>query len=394
MQTSDFDFHLPSELIAAYPAAERDGSALMVISRGHPTAEPGLEAPPTIGRFRDLGEFLPPRSLLVVNETRVMRARLIGRKPTGGQIEVMLLSPAADGAEPTGAVASATEGEAGVARGEAQLWDALARGLGRSAGGLGEIPIGRDLKVQIVSRGERGAVRVRLVAPVGRRVADLIEEAGEIPLPPYIVAAREAAVGPRSGPEAPAASSDDRERYQTVYAATPGAVAAPTAGLHFTRPLMERLRAAGHDFAPLTLHVGAGTFRPVRGEDPAAHRMDVERYFIPPATADAVEEARRTGRPVVAVGTTVVRTLEAAAREGDGRIRAGAGATALFLRPGDDFRVVTDLITNFHLPRSTLLMLVAAFAGRERILAAYEDAIRARLRFYSYGDAMFIRGTA
>jgi S-adenosylmethionine:tRNA ribosyltransferase-isomerase len=231
------------------------------------------------------------------------------------------------------------------------------------------------------------------VAPAGRRIADLIEEAGEIPLPPNIVAAREAATNPSSSPGERGASSDDSERYQTVYAATPGAVAAPTAGLHFTRPLMERLRGAGHEFAPLTLHVGAGTFRPVRGEDPAAHRMDVERYFIPASTADAVEAARRTGRPIVAVGTTVVRTLEAAAREGDGRIRAGAGATALFLRPGAHFHVVTDLITNFHLPRSTLLMLVAAFAGRERILAAYEDAVRARLRFYSYGDAMFIRGT-
>jgi len=395
MQTSDFDFHLPPDLVAAYPAAERDGSALMVISRGAPTTRPAFSATPeprpVIGRFRELGEFLPPRSLLVVNETRVMRARLIGSKPTGGKVEVLLLSPASEGAEAASSFDSSTVSEAGSEGGEAQLWDALARGLGRSAGGPGDIRIGRDLRVQIVSRGERGAVRVRLLAPAGRRVADLIEEAGEIPLPPYIVAAREAAPSP--SPAGRAASSDDRERYQTVYAATPGAVAAPTAGLHFTQPLMERLRAAGHDFAPLTLHVGAGTFRPVRGEDPAAHRMDVERYFIPPATADAVEAARRTGRPIVAVGTTVVRTLEAAAREGDGRIRAGAGATALFLRPGADFHVVTDLITNFHLPRSTLLMLIAAFAGRERILAAYEDAIRARLRFYSYGDAMFIRGT-
>ncbi|HEY8925127.1 MAG TPA: tRNA preQ1(34) S-adenosylmethionine ribosyltransferase-isomerase QueA [Polyangia bacterium] len=390
MQTSDFDFHLPPELVATHPTAERDGSSLMVISRGPATTRPDFattpEPPPTLARFRDLGEFLPPRSLLVVNETRVMPARLIGSKPTGGKVEVLLLSPASDNAEPTGAFGSSTAREPGSERGEAQLWDALARGLGRFAGG--EIRIGRDLKVQIVSRGERGAVRVRLVAPAGRRVADLIEEAGEIPLPPYIVAAREASREGRT------ASSDDRERYQTVYAATPGAVAAPTAGLHFTHPLMERLRAAGHEFAPLTLHVGAGTFRPVRGEDLAAHRMDVERYSIPPATADAVEEARRTGRPIVAVGTTVVRTLEAAARDGDGRIRAGAGATALFLRPGAEFHVVTDLITNFHLPRSTLLMLVAAFAGRERVLAAYEHAIRARLRFYSYGDAMFIRGTA
>jgi len=381
MQTSDFDFHLPPELVAAYPAAERDGSALMVIARGDRPKPAGAaaprEAPAAIRRFRDLGEFLPPRSLLIVNETRVMPARLRGRKATGGQVEVLLLAPVQEG--------QGVEG--GADGGESQLWDALARGLGRSADG--ELRVGSDLKVHVVSRGERGAVRVRLAAPPGRRVAELIEEAGEIPLPPYIVAAREAA----GGAVARRPSSEDLERYQTVYAATPGAVAAPTAGLHFTRPLIERLRGAGHDFAPVTLHVGAGTFRPVRGEDLTAHRMDVERYFIPPATADAVEDARRTGRPVVAVGTTVVRTLEAAAREGDGRIRAGAGATALFLHPGAEFRVVTDLITNFHLPRSTLLMLVAAFAGRERILAAYEEAIRARLRFYSYGDAMFIRGT-
>ena len=385
MQTSDFDFHLPPELVAAYPAAERDGSALMVIARGDRPKPAGAAAPrealAAIRRFRDLGEFLPPRSLLIVNETRVMPARLRGRKATGGQVEVLLLGPVQEG-EARG------EGmEGGADGGESQLWDALARGLGRSADG--EIGVGSELKVHVVSRGERGAVRVRLAAPPGRRVAELIEEAGEIPLPPYIVAAREAA----GGAVARRPSSEDLERYQTVYAATPGAVAAPTAGLHFTRPLIERLRGAGHDFAPVTLHVGAGTFRPVRGEDLTAHRMDVERYFIPPATADAVEDARRTGRPVVAVGTTVVRTLEAAAREGDGRIRAGAGATALFLHPGAEFRVVTDLITNFHLPRSTLLMLVAAFAGRERILAAYEEAIRARLRFYSYGDAMFIRGT-
>jgi len=268
----------------------------------------------------------------------------------------------------------------------------MARGLGRSVGPGSDIRCAGGLIARILSRGERGSVRVRLTPPPGRRVAELIEEVGEVPLPPYIVAARQAGAGqdPASRAGGP---SDDRERYQTVYASAPGAIAAPTAGLHFTKGLIERLRTAGHDFAPVTLHVGAGTFLPVRGEDLDAHRMEVERYFIPEATARAIADARRTGRAIVAVGTTVVRTLEAAAREHGGTIRAGDGATALFLRPGATFQVVTDLITNFHLPRSTLLMLVAAFAGRERILRAYEAAIRARLRFYSYGDAMFIRGT-
>lgn len=413
MYASDFDFVLPPELIAPYPAAERDGSALLVLERAAPrstaqVADPGGSAPrPTpgpglpgrlpdrlqISKFRALGEFLPPRSLLVVNETRVFPARLIGRKPTGGRVELLLLQRAGG------------EVEASPAGGEVQIWDAMARGLGRPSGSAHEIFFAGNLIAQIVQRGEEGAVRVRLLAPTGRRVADLIEEIGEVPLPPYIVAARgeggpssgmASRARPTPGPAAAAAppGSDDRERYQTVYASAPGAVAAPTAGLHFTTELLGRLRASGHDILPLTLHVGPGTFRPVRVEDINQHQMDVEQYLVPVATAAAIEEARRTGRAIVAVGTTVVRALEAAARQGDGKVRAGAGATALFLRPGDEFQVVTDLITNFHLPRSTLLMLVAAFAGRERVMAAYAAAIRAGLRFYSYGDAMFIRGTS
>jgi S-adenosylmethionine:tRNA ribosyltransferase-isomerase len=404
MNASDFDFVLPPELIAPYPAAERDGSALMVLERAaasSPAQRGGRDASPPdslsrnvlqISKFRDLGEFLPRGSLLVVNETRVFPARLIGQKATGGRVEILLLQRVGGEVEPRSA------------GGEVEVWDAMARGLGRPSGPAHDIVFRGNLSAQIVHRGERGAVRARLVAPPGRRVADLIEEIGEVPLPPYILAARGegglshgtgSTARPPSGPEraAPPPPSDDRERYQTVYASSPGAVAAPTAGLHFTTELLGRLRAAGHDILSLTLHVGPGTFRPVRVEDIDQHQMDVEHYLIPEATAAAVEDARRTGRAIVAVGTTVVRALEAAARQGDGTVRAGAGATALFLRPGAEFQVVTDLITNFHLPRSTLLMLVAAFAGRERVMAAYAAAIRAGLRFYSYGDAMFIRGT-
>jgi S-adenosylmethionine:tRNA ribosyltransferase-isomerase len=230
--------------------------------------------------------------------------------------------------------------------------------------------------------------------PEGQTVAEAIDRVGDVPLPPYIVAARADFMrAAATGAPARCGTVDDRERYQTVYAATPGAVAAPTAGLHFTAELLDQLRADGHEIAPLTLHVGPGTFRPVTVEDTALHVMDSEWYSIPEATAAAVEAARGSGRAIVAVGTTVVRTLEAAVRAGAGVVRAGAGRTNLFLEPGAEFHVVTDLITNFHLPRSTLLMLVAAFAGRTRVLAAYEHAIRAHLRFYSYGDAMFIRGT-
>ncbi len=213
-----------------------------------------------------------------------------------------------------------------------------------------------------------------------------LDEIGEVPLPPYIEAARK-----REAAGA-AAAGDDRQRYQTVYASAPGAVAAPTAGLHFTPELLDGLVAAGHEIARLTLHVGPGTFRPVKTEQPSEHVMDEELYEIPAETARAIDAARAAGRPVVAIGTTVVRALESAARDGRGEVKAGPGATRLFLMPGADFQVVTDLVTNFHLPRSTLLMLIAAFAGRERVLDAYRAAIEAGYRFYSYGDAMLITG--
>jgi len=254
-----------------------------------------------------------------------------------------------------------------------------------------ELRFAGGVTARVLERLGDGRVRLRFEGLGGTTLMARLDEIGEVPLPPYIEAARK-----RESPDATtaAAADDDRERYQTVYAASPGAVAAPTAGLHFTPELLDGLVAAGHEIARLTLHVGPGTFRPVKTEQPAEHVMDQERYEIPEATARAVNAARASGRPVVAIGTTVVRALESAMRDGRGEVRAGRAATTLFLVPGAEFQVVTDLVTNFHLPRSTLLMLVAAFAGRERVLDAYRAAIDAGYRFYSYGDAMLITGRA
>jgi S-adenosylmethionine:tRNA ribosyltransferase-isomerase len=311
--------------------------------------------------------------LLVLNDARVLAARLRARKATGGAVELLL----------TQSISTAdVEG-----RGFDETWEALGRGLGNT-------PIGSTLEVEapagappvtatILERRGEGRFVLRLAGPGASALADVLDDIGEVPLPPYIEAARREAGG---GP-----AIDDRDRYQTVYARAPGAVAAPTAGLHFTEALLADARARGHEVAQVTLHVGPGTFRPVKTDDPRAHRMDEERFSIPPETAEAIGRARAERRPVIAVGTTVVRTLEAAARAGGGAVRAGAGATDLYILPGDRFAVVDGLVTNFHLPRSTLLMLVCAFAGREPVLAAYAEAVQKGYRFYSYGDAMFIK---
>lgn len=263
-------------------------------------------------------------------------------------------------------------------------WEVLIRGLGALPPGA-RLTFAEGLEAEVVDRAERGAARLRFTGSAPGGVLALSEAIGAVPLPPYIEAARK-----RAGSVPPPSHQDDRARYQTVYARSPGAVAAPTAGLHFTAPLLEEVTAAGHEIACVTLHVGPGTFRPVETDDPRGHKMHPEAYYIPEQTAAAIRRARAHGRPVVAVGTTVVRALETAA--GVDGVTAGSGSTDLFLLPGAPFRVVTDLITNFHLPRSTLLMLVAAFAGRERVLDAYQHAVAASYRFYSYGDAMFIRG--
>jgi S-adenosylmethionine:tRNA ribosyltransferase-isomerase len=367
LDTSEFEFSLPPDLIATVPAGRREDARLLVMDRADGSCKHA--------RFHELLGYLRPRSLLVLNDTRVFPARLRGRKATGGAVEFLL----------TRRMGEALTGD--VAKEFSEDWEGLARGLGRSGDG---IDVGGGVLVTVRERREAGVVSLRITGP-GPSLLAALDAIGEVPLPPYIEAARRRLAESAGTSAAPAI--DDRARYQTVYAAAPGAVAAPTAGLHFTPALLDAARAAGHEIAFVTLHVGPGTFRPVEVADPRAHRLEAERYAISPVTAAALGAARAAGRPVVGVGTTVVRTLEASARAHDGVVAAGEGETDLYLLPGDTFRVVTDLITNFHLPRSTLLMLVAAFAGRERVLAAYREAIARGYRFYSYGDAMLIKGS-
>jgi S-adenosylmethionine:tRNA ribosyltransferase-isomerase len=368
LRIQDFDYNLPPESIAAHPATRRDQSRLMILGRESGETKHAW--------FFALSRILHPRSLLVVNDTRVIPARLRARKPTGGGVEVLLVRPR-------------TRRHADR-EGWWEEWDAVGKGLGSLHTGE-RLTIAEGLDAEIVAHlpTGRGSVLLRFRGQGQGSVLDAAQQLGTIPLPPYVEAARRR--------EPAAAPVDDADRYQTVYARAPGAVAAPTAGLHFTEALLDEIRAAGHTVVAVTLHVGPGTFRPVVADDPHAHVLAPEPYDIPADTAAAVNQARAEGRPVVAVGTTVVRTLEAAASvgagagTGDGEVAAGPGETDLYLLPGATFRVVTDLITNFHLPRSTLLMLVAAFAGRDNVLRAYSEAVAAGYRFYSYGDAMFVR---
>ncbi|MEQ8329394.1 MAG: tRNA preQ1(34) S-adenosylmethionine ribosyltransferase-isomerase QueA [Longimicrobiales bacterium] len=340
---SDYDYDLPDGRIARYPAERRDASRLLVL-------------PPSGGvehrRFHEVVAWFEPGDLLVVNESRVRPARLLGAKPTGAAAEVFLLRPHAAGSD---------------------TWVALVRPGSKLKPGR-VVDIAADLRVHILDSAPGGGRIVRLEAD--GPVDDAIERHGHMPLPPYIDRDDEPM---------------DRERYQTVYARTPGSVAAPTAGLHFTPELLDALEAAGVRRAAVTLHVGMGTFRPIEAEDPADHEMHRERYHVPEETAAAVNDTRRAGGRVWAVGTTAVRTLEAVA-DADGRVAAGSGATDLFIRPPYRFRVVDCLLTNFHLPRSTLLMLVAALGGYERVMEAYRVAVSEGYRFYSYGDAMAVIG--
>jgi len=336
------DYELPSELIAQEPAPHRQDSRLLVLDRRSGAL--------THARFRDIGAFLPPRALLVANDSRVLRARLRGHKQgSGGAVELLVL---------------------GLGDGH------RAPALSRSSKGLSHgqtIELAHGIVVRVQGPVERGRCLLDF-SPLA--VEEVLERIGEIPLPPYI----ERPGGPRS---------QDHERYQTVYAQAPGSVAAPTAGLHFTEELLSQLREHGFELATVTLHVGPGTFVPVRGSIDE-HEMESESFTILPGAAAAVAAARAEGRAVVAVGTTTVRALESAADEG-GVLATGASATRLFIRPGHRFRVVDAMVTNFHLPGSTLLALVMALAGREAIERAYEEAIAERYRFYSYGDAMLIR---
>jgi S-adenosylmethionine:tRNA ribosyltransferase-isomerase len=370
LETADFDYALPPECIAATPAAERDDARLMVMDRA------GGERKHV--RFRDLLAHLPPRALVVLNDTRVFPARIRGRKPSGGAFEILL----------TRRVSIEATGPEGFS----ETWEGLTRALG-SESAPRTFEVGGGVRVEIVDRRDGGRALLRATGP-GPSLLAALEKIGEVPLPPYIEAARKRGAGAGAGDGTVHEAVDDRARYQTVFADEPGAVAAPTAGLHFTPELLAAARAAGHEIVRVTLHVGPGTFRPVEVADPIGHKMDAEHFRISPEAAETIARARAEGRRVVAVGTTVVRTLEASARANGGAVVAGEGATDLFILPGAEFQVVTDLVSNFHLPRSTLLMLVAAFAGRENVLGAYAEAVARGYRFYSYGDAMLITGGA
>ncbi len=347
MQTRDFDYSLPQEFIAQEPLKDRDACRLLVMDRATGACGHAI--------FSDLATLLQPGDLLVLNDTRVLPARLLCRKPGGGKVELLFIKVI-----------------------DPLTWKALAK-PGRQLLPGQTVTVEKDLFVEtlcIIGTGELGERIVRL--PFGSRfgsLGELIERCGNMPLPPYI--------------RRPA-GSDDREAYQTVYAHHRGAVAAPTAGLHFTDHLLDALRERGVGCAFLTLHVGPGTFLPVKVADPVEHRMHEEEYILPPETVEAVMRTKKEGGRVIAVGTTVVRVLEHCA-VADGELCASSGRTRLKILPPYEFRITDGIITNFHLPQSTLIMLVSAFAGREPILAAYAAAVAAQYRFFSYGDAMFIR---
>lgn len=356
MALSDYDFDLPDALIARAPLERRDASRLLVLDRAS-----GAIAHRS---FREWPGLLRRGDLVVLNDTRVIPARLLGRKRgSGGRVELLLVRPDAE-VDAAGALTGPAEALDWVCLGQASK--------GLRAGTVVELDGGSATLVE--ARGE-GELRVRFQAEGS--VADLLERAGRVPLPPYV--AREP-------------TAEDRTRYQTVYARADGSVAAPTAGLHLTAETFAELEALGVERRFVTLDVGPGTFLPVRGEDESTHRMHSERYHVPEETAAAVNRARSQDRRIVAVGTTVVRTLESAVQGGS--VRAGPGASQLFIRPPYRFQVVEALLTNFHLPRSTLLMLVSAFAGREAVLAAYRAAVAERYRFFSYGDATFVAAGA
>jgi S-adenosylmethionine:tRNA ribosyltransferase-isomerase len=338
VRLSDFDYPLPPELIAQHPAPERSASRLLCVD--------GASGAMRDLRFRDIATLLQPGDLLVVNDTRVIKARLHGRKDSGGEVEVLV------------------ERVLDAHRALVQVRASKPLKPGRF------LILGAGARAEVLDR--RGEFfELRFDEPV----LEVLASHGETPLPPYIT--HEAA-------------GEDEGRYQTVYARAPGAVAAPTAGLHFDAALLESLRSRGIGVASVTLHVGAGTFQPVRVDDLSLHVMHSEWYRIPQATVDAIAAARKKNGRVVAVGTTALRALESAAASGEEGLAAGEAETRLFIVPGYRFRVVDRLITNFHLPRSTLLMLVSAFAGADNIRHAYRHAVEQRYRFFSYGDAMWL----
>ncbi len=379
LRTSDFDFDLPEELIAQHPPTERGQSRLLVLSR-HSGAIDHTS-------FARVGDHLRAGDLLVLNDTRVFPARLIGhRVPSGGAVECLLLrqlpTPNFQTPSPNFQLPYVSNPERRFPSPESRApspenWEALMHPGQKLKPGARVVFEGANLRLhgEILARHFQGRRTIRLWTDDGTTVADVVERIGHIPLPPYI-----------SRPDEPS----DRERYQTVYAREAGSVAAPTAGLHFTADVLHDLRARGIAQVSITLHVGYGTFKPVRVENVEDHEVDPEIYSVSPATADALTRALREGRRIIAVGTTTTRALESLTIDQGDVVQPSAAITSLFIHPGHRFRIVQGMVTNFHLPRSSLLMLVAAFTGRERILAAYREAVEQRYRFYSYGDAMLI----
>jgi len=342
MLVKEFDYHLPQELIARYPAPERDTSRLMVLNRQEKSISNDL--------FTNIFSYLNPGDLLVMNDTRVIPARIFGRKTTGGKVEIFLVRRD---------------------EGQSECWTCLLK----SSKGLQEgqlLILDAGMTARVCRKLDGGSWQIEFSGETP--FWTWLDQEGQMPLPPYLQ--RNADI-------------NDKERYQTVYASVPGAVAAPTAGLHFTRELLEKIMAKGVGVAWVTLHTGLGTFLPVRVERVEDHRIHTERYGISEVTAQAIKDTKARGGSVFAVGTTTARTLEYAANE-NGQVVSGEGEADIFIYPGYNFKVVDAMITNFHLPESTLIMLVSAFAGKDYIFEAYRQAINSSFRFYSYGDAMLI----
>ena len=345
MNVSDFDYHLPEELIAQKPADRRDESRLLVVDRGTDSVRHR--------HFYEIKDYLKPGDCLVINDSKVLPARLFGEKEeTGAKIEFLLIK-----------------------RIEGDTWETMVR-PGRRLKEGDRVSFGSGFSAEITGRGEDGT---RIVNFEYEGIfMERLEEIGSMPLPPYIDRA---------------AVDEDKDRYQTVYAREEGSVAAPTAGLHFTEELLKEIEASGVKIARVTLHVGIGTFRPVKVEKVEDHHMHFEEYEVPEETARVVNETKKSGGRIIAVGTTATRTLESAAvmgEDGTLRLEPGGGSTGIFIYPGYEFKIIDSLITNFHLPKSTLMMLISAFYDREKILKIYEEAVSEKYRFFSYGDAMLL----
>ena len=389
MRIEEFDYNLPKSLIAQYPSPQRGESRLMALSRTQGTIEHR--------NFGDIPDYLRSGDLLVMNNTRVLPARLIGNKETGGKVEILLipswnganpvrnssgaLNPALRGGAPYGAepgiilksnpAKGGTEEQGGIiSNGAKGKWEVLIRNSGKVKSGT-RIQFGQETYGEVK---EVKAGRGKITFPEGRPIENLLRNFGHIPLPPYIKREDEPL---------------DRDRYQTVIAEKDGSIAAPTAGLHFTESMIQTLKENGVGVAFITLHIGPGTFTPVKTEEVEEHPMEKEWVEITEEVAGEINQAKERGGRVIAVGTTTTRALESFS-EREGRIKPGRGHASLFIRPPYPFRVIDGLVTNFHLPKSTLIMLVSAFAGRDLILTAYQEAVKKGYRFYSYGDAMLI----